>query len=171
MIGLDGTRTCQEHSQSSGKQFYDEFPPVVYNMVDNPHIQLFASPSSSPITIDSPGTSAVHNDSVQDSNEHITSISIGSINYPVIQLLFQTQNLIGHATRVFLIQLPDGRHGVLKDSWIMRSRHSEAGILCSLRIPFGLQLINSCTLQDTKSFQSAAITTPVLLMSVTRSGV
>ena len=37
LIGLDGTRTCQEHSQSSGKQFYDEFPPFVYNMVDNPH--------------------------------------------------------------------------------------------------------------------------------------
>ena len=84
LIGLDGTMTCQEHGQSSGKQFYDEFPPFVYNMVDNPHIQLFTSPSISAITIDSPGTSAVHNDSVQDSNEHITSISIGSINYPVI---------------------------------------------------------------------------------------
>ena len=76
--------TRQEHSQSSKKKFYDEFPPFVYNMVDNPYIQLFASPSSSAITIDSPGMSTVHNDSVQDSNEHITSISIGSINYLVI---------------------------------------------------------------------------------------
>ena len=87
-IGLDGTMTCQEHSQSSRKQFYDKFPPFVYDMVDNPHIQLFASPSSSAITINPPGMLAVHNDSVQDFNEHITSISIGSVNYLVIQLLF-----------------------------------------------------------------------------------
>ena len=82
----------------------------------------------------------------------IVSILINDKTYKVVWLLFQTQTLIGRATKAFLVKLPDGSLGVLKDSWILSMRADEANFLKGLDIPFGPQLIDHCVFRKTSTF-------------------
>ena len=63
----------------------------------------------------------------------ISTISVGPNVYKVIRVLFSAQTLIGRATRVFLVQLPDNKLGVVKDSWITVDRSQEAAFLQGLQ--------------------------------------
>ena len=96
-----------------------------------------------------PNTSHASDD---DGNSGIVSISVGSTTYRVIQLIFQAQTLIGRATKAFLVELPDGTSGVLKDSWITTNWLTKASFLNGLNIPFGPQLIDHCILRNTGTF-------------------
>ena len=87
----------------------------------------------------------------------IVSISINDKTYKVVRLLFQTQTMIGHATKAFLVKLPDGSLGVLKDSWISSTRADEANFLKGLDIPFGPRLIDHCVLRKTSTFRDNPI--------------
>jgi hypothetical protein len=58
------------------------------------------------------------------------------------------------------VELPDGRLGVIKDSWITTNRATEASFLEGLDIPFGPQLINHCLLGNTSMFRDNPITPP-----------
>jgi hypothetical protein len=81
------------------------------------------------------------------------TISIGDTTYKVVSLLFQSYALIGRATKVFLVKFPDGREGVLKDSFVTTDRSTEASILKDLTIPFGPELVNHCVFEDTNFFR------------------
>lgn len=82
-------------------------------------------------------------------NENISSVSIDSTVYPVISVIFESQSLIGRSTKVFLVELPEGGGGVVKDSWITIDRAKEATFLQGLNIPFGPNLIKDTVLRNT----------------------
>lgn len=142
LIGLDSSIKRQEQGLSSGRPFHDEFPPMKVT-VENPSIPLLV-PVPEP-SIDNP--------------PDVLSISVGSTVYPVIRLLFASQTLIGRSTKAFLVQLPDGRLAVLKDSWCLSEIASEAKFLEELTIPFGPQLIDHCVLRNTASYRDNSINT------------
>ena len=81
----------------------------------------------------------------------------------MIRVLFKSQTLIGRATTVFYVQLPDNSFGVLKDSWITTDRPEEAKLLQGLQIPFGPKLINHCILRNTHTFRNHPIKASVNL--------
>ena len=130
----------------------DVYPFFDYNIL-NPNIRLFAPDSPTTIT---PPTTSKPNPNDEGDNE-IVSISINDKTYKVVRLLFQTQTLIGRATKAFLVKLPDGSLGVLKDSWISSTRADEANFLKGLNILFGLRLIDHCVLRKTGTFQDNPI--------------
>lgn len=153
-LGLDATITRWDGGARGDGKFTDVYPPFPYK-VDNPRIQLFLPDSSIPPNPISPLTTSNYNGATCDSG--IVSISINSTTYQVIRLLFRAQTLIGRATRVFLVKLPDGTTGVLKDSWIASDRPSEADFLRGLDIPFGPQLVDHCNLRNTTTFRDNPI--------------
>ena len=60
------------------------------------------------------------------------------------------------------MDLPDGRLGIIKDSWITTDRPVEANFLDGLDIPFGPQLINHCVLGNTCTFRDNPIRPPAI---------
>jgi protein kinase-like protein len=156
-IGLDATISRQHGGVSSGKNLSKVYPPFSCDFA-NPTISLFLCDSSSCIRVDPPNIATVtsYPDSDND-NDGIVSISVGSTTYEVIRLIFRAQTLVGRATRAFLVKLPDGTEGVLKDSWIATNRATEATFLEGLDIPFGPQLVNHCVLRDTGSFRDSPL--------------
>ena len=81
--------------------------------------------------------------------ENFSTITISSTVYQVICIIFSAKSFIGRATRVFLVQLPDGSKGILKDSWIPPARSPELKFLEGLAIPFGPQIIDHDILWNT----------------------
>jgi hypothetical protein len=153
MMGLDTTIIRRELGVSSGKKFSDVYPPFDYE-ITRPSIQFLYPPSNQ---LSDPPLAVTHDAAPADRDQEFGSISIGSETYPILKFLFRTQTLIGRATSTFLVQLPDGRRGVLKDSWITTDRMTEASFLQGLDIPFGLKLINHCVLGNTSSFRDSPI--------------
>jgi Fungal protein kinase len=149
-LGVDTTITRHEVGKPSNRAFSEEYKPFTYGNGSKPSILLFAcSPSlddQSPTTPVSP-----------DSENEINTISIGRNVYKVMRLLFRTQTLIGRATRAFLVQFPDKRCGVLKDSWITMDREREADFLQGLDIPYGPELVDHCILSNTDIFRKHPI--------------
>ena len=148
-LGLDPTIFRRDDSMSSAKKMSDAYPPYNYD-IPNPNIKLFVSDSSTIIT------SKPNFDWKGDKG--IVSISINDKTYKVIRILFHAQTLIGRATKAFLVEFPDGRLGVLKDSWILSGRANEASFLKGLDIPFGPQLVDYCVLGNTRTFRDNPIT-------------
>jgi hypothetical protein len=166
-LGFDTTMTRHQSLKHSNEVFAEKYKPFPYGN-DKPSILLFAS---------SPGLSSHHSSSVTstpllpsvsspsvsstpvspDSDKEISTISVGTNVYKVIRLLFRSQTLIGRATRAFLVQFPDGRYGVLKDSWITVERGLEAAFLQGLSIPYGPDLVDQCSLRKTDIFRKYPI--------------
>jgi hypothetical protein len=151
-LGLDPTIVRRDHGASSGQKMSDVYRPFCYS-IPNPDINLFIPNPSTSIT--PPTTSEPDFDDEGDSG--IVSISIKNETYKVVRLLFRTQTLVGRATKAFLVKLPDGNLGVLKDSWIPSRRADEASFLQGLDIPFGPQLVNHCVLRSTSTFRDNPI--------------
>jgi hypothetical protein len=149
-LGLDPTIIRQDQGEKGGKKLIDAFPPLGYKST-NPDIRLFAPDPSTTIT--PPTTSEPEFDDDSKGDKGIVSISIKGKTYEVVRLLFQSKTLVGRAMKVFLVKLPNGSLGVVKDSWISSERASEASFLKGLDIPFCPQLINHCVLGDTRAFR------------------
>ena len=154
MIGIDTTITRNEVGKHSGITFATEYQHFSYHNPD-PSIVLLA-PSSGP-TADDPLTITPIPTSTAVSPGGISTISVGPNVYKVVKVLVSAQTLIGRATKVFLVELPDNRLGVVKDSWITVDRPQEAAFLQGLHIPFGPELINHCVLRNTNTFQKHLI--------------
>lgn len=143
-LGIDATITRYEVGKHSNVTFAETYEPYHYATV-KPSIMLFAH---------SPGLSA---DSsvisstpvLPDSDNNFTTILIGTNVYKVVRLIFRSQTLIGRSTKAFLVELSDGRRGVLKDSWITTDRAPEADFLQGLDIPYGPELVDHCVLRNT----------------------
>lgn len=146
LIGIDSSFTRNEARKPSKIAFATLYQPFKYKN-QNPSIVLLA-----PSSVTSTPTSTPMS-STPMSSEGISTISVGPIVYKVISVLFRSQTLIGRATKVFLVELPDGRTGVLKDSWITVDRPKEADFLQGLDIPFGPKLIDHCVLRNTETFR------------------
>jgi hypothetical protein len=157
-IGIDTTITRNQAGKASKDTFtslYQHFP----YLSPKPSIVLIASSSNFPvddpltetsIPASTPGSSqSFGNTSTPKVPEDTSTIMIGPNIYKVVSVLFKSQSLIGRATTVFLVQLPDNSFGVLKDSWITTDRGKEANFLEGLHIPFGPRLIDHCVLRDT----------------------
>ena len=151
-LGMDATMFRRDDGVSSGRKFSDVYQHFEYK-VNNPRIQLFAS---DPSICTNPSTTTFNYDETGDYG--IAGISVNSTTYPVIRLIFRTQTLIGRATRAFLVRLPDGSLGVIKDSWITTERAAEATFIQGLDIPFGPKLIDHCILRNTGTFRDNPIT-------------
>ena len=161
-MGVDTTITRHEDGKRSNVTFAEKYKPFSYGN-DNPSIMLFAcsprlSANDSIVVTSTQVSSTVTSTSESsDRNNEISSILVGNNVYKVIRLLFRSQTLIGRATRAFLVQFPDGRHGVLKDSWITIERGSEAVFLQGLDIPYGPDLVDQCNLRKTDIFRKSSI--------------
>jgi hypothetical protein len=154
LIGTDTTIIRDEPVKHSGITFATEYQHFSYHN-PKPSIVLlapsFGSSGDNPFTVTSIPTSTTV------SPETISTISIGPNVYKVVRILFCAQTLIGRATKVFLVQLPDNRLGVLKDSWITTDRPQEAAFLEGLCIPFGPELVDHCVLRNTNAFRKHPI--------------
>jgi Fungal protein kinase len=149
-LGLDPTIIRRDQGEKGDKKLSDAFPSLGYKST-NPNIRLFAPDSSTTIT--PPTTCEPDFDDDSKGDKGIVSISIKGKTYEVVRLLFQSKTLVGRATKVFLVKLPNGSLGVVKDSWIPSERASEASFLERLDIPFGPQLVDHCVLGDTRAFR------------------
>jgi Fungal protein kinase len=141
---------------SDNGEFKTAYPPFEYR-ISNP-IQTFVSDTS--IGIIPPPTAS--NGDYDASGDGIVNITVKSKTYEVIRLIFRAQTLIGRATRAFLVKLPDGRLGVIKDSWITTDRPTEASFLQGLNIPFGPEIIDHCVLGNTDTFRENPIRMPII---------
>ena len=174
-LGIDTTITREKDLKQSpedlkqpGILFAEKYPPfsstnmnpsnpfLVYSAglsVNDSLTVISTSPAVSPTVSYIPA-------SPNSVNEQ-TTISVGGNIYRVIRLLFRSQSLIGRATKAFLVEFPDGRRGVLKDSWITTNRDSEAKFLRGLHIPYGPDLVDHCTLGNTAGFRQFTIRSAV----------
>lgn len=166
LLGLDPSISSREQGLSSGNQFHVQFPPM----------ELVAhSVPPSWITLPQPSVDNTPNlpnhsmqSSASNSNHEITSITIRTTVYPVVKVLFVSQALIGRSTRTFLVRLPDGKLGVLKDSWSVSETSSEASFLEGLEIPFCSRIIDQCLLRSTNSHRDNPFNADTALKSQTR---
>jgi len=147
-LGVDTTISCRETGVSSGKKFETIFPPLRTDFPDASVIACPTKPKVTPTPLPTAEASATGRD-----NPRIVSISVGQTAYRVISVLFEAKTLIGRATKAFLVELPDGRIGVLKDSWIVISMRSEAELLDGYCIPFCPEVIDHCVLRNTSSLR------------------
>lgn len=150
LLGVDATMLRRDSRVCSNKQFQTAYPPYPRSATFS--LSLFRSPQprfpdTNPIAI----TTSPH---LPNSNSEISSITVGSTTYPVISVLFNAKSLIGRSTKVFLVELPDGSRGILKDSWITTDRVQEAEFLKELDIPFGPSIRASTTLRNTDDFRT-----------------
>jgi Fungal protein kinase len=143
-LGIDDTIIRRVHGKTSATDtFKTLYPPFHSNFV-NPRINTInPSPSNLEKRL-AITTEAAKGDECSD----FDTISIGSETYKVLSVIFESPAFIGRATKVFLVRFADGRHGVLKDSFITIDRVSEQSILQGLNIPFGPDIINHCTFED-----------------------
>jgi hypothetical protein len=167
LIGIDTTITRYETGKPSKVAFaseYRHFPyvprQVTRTRAQRPKIVLLSpesdheSDSGSSVDGLSTVTSIIPTSiDVSRSPGDFGTISIGPSIYRVVCVLFNSQTLIGRATKVFLVQLPDNRYAALKDSWITVDRAQEAEFLQGLHIPFGPELINHRVLRNTNIFR------------------
>jgi protein kinase-like protein len=161
LLGVDTTMTREgrERSNTTFAKTYTHFSYVnkkpsiqlFGNLPGNNSLAVTSTPVSTQVSTPvSPAVSpTVTSTTIPDSDNNISTISLGSNVYKVIRLLFRSQTLIGRATRAFLVQFPDGRCGVLKDSWITKERGSEASFLSGLDIPYGPDLVDHGILRNT----------------------
>jgi len=140
-IGIDMTITRNEAGKPSGDLFADEYQPFPYDHTTDLLFGLMIPPESSTPT------------STPISSGGIDTITIGPNIYKVIHVLFSAQTLIGRATKIFLVQLPDNSYGVVKDSWITVDRPQEATFLQGLQIPFGPTLVDHSVLRNTGTYR------------------
>jgi hypothetical protein len=164
LIGKDATITRHEAGKPSSQAFITVYQPFPYN-IPSPSIKLMApsSPSSvGPFTVTSIPTSTPSSSRASGSigatptsvsPGKISTISVGRNIYKVDRVLFKSRTLIGRATTVFLVKLPDNRYGVLKDSWITTDRLEEAAFIQGPHIPFGPELVDNCILRNTHTLR------------------
>ena len=150
-LGFDVTIARRDGvPQSCGRKFGDVYQPFKYK-TSNPYIDTFLSGTSIGTTqLTTPTNTFDGDDKV--GWDRIVSITVNSTTYRVKKLIFCAQTLVGRAMRAFLVDLPDGRLGIIKDSWITTDRQTEANFLKGLDVPFCPQLINHCVLGNTGSF-------------------
>jgi hypothetical protein len=150
MIGIDSTmfRRC-DATLSSGKKLGDLYKPF--------SLTAQIEPITFRTSIEPPTLAVVYTPAEEGFDKNFSHIMVGDQRYNVIRLLFRAQTLIGRATRTFLVELPDGTEGILKDSWGIVDRSSEAAFIQGLEIPFGPSLIDSCSLRTTGIFQNCIL--------------
>jgi hypothetical protein len=155
-IGVDMTITRNELGIASGTRLQDFFEPYSYKPSLDPTPLLrnqlrFANPLAISTT-----------PAVQGFDKHLSTITIGNTVYQVVSVIFSAKSFVGRATRAFLVRLPDGKMGVLKDSWIPIGRKSESKFLEGLAIPFGPEIVDHCMLRNTGTLRSHAVATSAL---------
>jgi Fungal protein kinase len=155
-IGVDKTITRNELGIASDKTFQDFYQPYTYNASRDP-ITLLRNQRrfSNPLAISRTPV-------VEGFDKNISTIRIRDTVYRVFSVIFLAKSFIGRATRAFLVQLPNGTMGVLKDSWIPISRLPESAFLEQLAIPFGPEIIDHCILGNTGTVRSHAIASSAL---------
>ena len=139
-LGVDTTITCHELGIASSIKFQEEYQLYTYQ------------PSATPLVFFCGPHNALENSlaitktpATEGFDKNFSTITIISTVYQVICIIFSAKSFIGHVTRVFLVQLPDGSKGILKDSWIPPARSPESKFLEGLAIPFGPQIIANFT--------------------------
>lgn len=150
-LGIDDTvipRVCKKPSSDKFEKLYPEFKSTFVE----PNISFLH-----PLQLDFGKLFAI---TTEKGECEFDTISIDGRTYKVVSLLFQSYALIGRVTKVFLVKFPDGREGVLKDSFVTFDRSTEASILKDLTIPFGPELVDHCVFEDTSFFRKSLKTPP-----------
>ena len=155
-LGIDDTMIRRVHGQkSSAPHTFESLYPPYQSEFKNPKITLLVS-EAPVLSIRKP--LAITTDAAkQDECPDFDTIAIGSKTYKVLKVLFESKAFIGRATKVFLVQFEDGRQGALKDSFITIDRPTEASILENLSIPFGPDIVDHCTFDDTNTFRKSLL--------------
>ena len=149
-LGVDPTIIRRDVNPSSGIKFLDRYQPYAGEF-SCPIIDVFCDP---PCQLSTPNPIAITRDPAPVGfDENICSVSIGSTVYRVVTVMFKSPSFIGRSTRVYLVELPNGRRAVLKDSWITTDGLEEAKILEELTIPFGPNLLQSTILRNTNDLR------------------
>jgi hypothetical protein len=166
-LGMDSTMIRHAPQGKKGKTLSEAFAPFrawsESGDEPKPTIKLFLPDTPTVPTVPTTSSTASPKpptiveptfiDDDVDSDSGIVRISINNESYKVVRLLFRSQTLVGRATKAFLVKLPTGGLGVLKDSWIPIVRASEANFLKDLHIPFGPKLLDHCVLGNTATFR------------------
>ena len=155
-LGVDMTITRNELGIRSGTAFGDVYLPYKYTPSHEPITLLrIQFPFEQRLAV---STTPV----IEGFDKHLSTITIGDKVYRVISVIFLAKSYIGRATRAFLVELPNGRRGVLKDSWIPISRTPESTFLEGLSIPFGPEIFDHSILRNTGTLRSHAVVTSAL---------
>lgn len=150
-LGIDTTiiRRISVQASSESKTFESMFPTL--KKFDNASIDILNA-----TTLDMKTPFAITKELAKPGEcTEFDTITIDGNTYKVLSVLFHSPSFIGRSTRVFLVRLPDGRQGVLKDSFITIDRRTEVSILKELTIPFGPEIIDHCILGNTASFRQS----------------
>ena len=154
-VGVDTTITRNELGIASRDTFQAIYKPHTLHPCHPITLLRNQLPLAKPLAI---STTPV----VEGFDKHLSTVTVGDTVYPVVSIVFLAKSFIGRATRALLVQLPDGKRGVLKDSWIPISRIAESKFLEGLAIPFGPEIIDHCILRNTGTFRSHAMTSSAL---------
>jgi Fungal protein kinase len=159
-IGVDMSIIRREVGVQPGKKFSEIHQPYPLKAACNPSIILL---SCLPCHLSDTNPLAITATPAPEGfDTNISTVSIGTQVYPVYKVIFEAKTLIGRATKVFLVKLPDGKTGVLKDSWIAVNRISEASFLNGLVTPFGPELITNCILRKTSFLRQQVFEAPAV---------
>lgn len=152
MIGVDASIIRRGNlAKSSGIKLQSRFPPFL-------GASHFVSKSLAFTSDILPPTLAItYTPAPEGFDRDYSHITINGHDYKVIRLLFRAQTLIGRASRIFLVLLPDGNRGILKDIWAVDGRLTESGFLEGLEIPFGPRLVTACRLRSTSFLQQCIV--------------
>jgi hypothetical protein len=157
-LGIDDTIIRRVHGQKPSTKFDSAYPALKCTF-DNPKITVICSPA---LNMQRPF--AITTDPAkEDECSEFDTIAIGDTTYKVLKIIFQSPAFIGRATKAFLVEIGDGRQGVLKDSFIMIDRCTEESILNGLTIPFGPDIVDHCILGDTSAFRTSLLRPAALL--------
>ena len=151
-LGIDNTIIRRVHGQKSSipRTFKSSFKKPMF---PDPKIDIIQN-LLLPLNLGR-ALAVTKEEAVDDECPDFDTISIRNETYKVLSVLFDSQAFIGRATKVFLVRFPDGRKGVLKDSFITTNRMSEQSILDKGPIPFGPEMIDHCTFDDTNIFRKS----------------
>jgi Fungal protein kinase len=151
-LGVDTTIVRRDLGISSGEKFNDTYPPHVCKSTSRP---TFSRDSVSDMYMNPLAITTYP--ATEGFDKHLSTITICNTVYKVIRVIFLAKSFIGRATRVFLVQCPNGSMAVLKDSWIPVTRAPESKFLEGLVIPFGPEIIHHDILRNTGTLRAHAV--------------
>ncbi len=144
-IGVDATMNFPKLA-TPGKKFEEAYPPLVVTKT-SPSMPVFDARSL-------PSWLTVNGVEKDDR----PTILVGEQVYPVKSTIFRSQSLVGRGTTVFVVKLPDGTLGVLKDSWNLVKKPTESLAITKLDLPFCPRFVNDHHFKnaETARFRTAA---------------
>jgi hypothetical protein len=154
-LGIDSSIICRELGASNGVSFAEEYKPISKD---------FPSSSTLFINLNPPSWFPLqHITTDLEEGNRITSISVNGKVYPVVRVIYEAKSMIGRATKVFLVKLPSGDLGVVKDSFILPEKQQEAVFLRGICLPFVPELVDGCVLGNTDYIRTVLIRKPMVL--------